>query len=96
MVWEQDRLAFQRLQQHSPGAGEAARQWPAHYVVFDLLHGGGPLTGWPYERRRGIGGPLFADHGLTTPLTLCPSTTTRRWCEGGWRGRRPGWKGCVY
>ncbi|MFF9244835.1 hypothetical protein ACF1AY_38950 [Streptomyces sp. NPDC014776] len=34
------------------GAGGAARHWPAHYVVFDLVHAGADLTGRLYERRR--------------------------------------------
>ncbi|MEV6938680.1 hypothetical protein AB0N19_30755 [Streptomyces sp. NPDC051132] len=54
VVWESDRLAFERLQQRlarrGASATEAARQWPAHYVVFDLLHAGGDLTRWPYQR----------------------------------------------
>ncbi|MFF4398555.1 hypothetical protein [Streptomyces sp. NPDC001480] len=40
MVWEQDRLAFERLQQRparrGAGAAQAALQWPARYAVFDL------------------------------------------------------------
>ncbi|MGW5609358.1 ATP-dependent DNA ligase [Streptomyces sp. NPDC003753] len=89
VVWERDRLAFERLQQRlarrRAGAAEAARQWPAHYVVFDLVHAGSDLTGWPYERRRAALEALFADHGLEAPLTLCPSTTdpatARGWLE---------------
>ncbi|MFG3206445.1 ATP-dependent DNA ligase [Streptomyces sp. NPDC048192] len=79
VVWERDRLAFERLQQRlarrGSGAAEAARRWPAHYVAFDLVHLGKDLTGWPYERRRAALEALFTDHGLQTPLTLCPSTT---------------------
>jgi ATP-dependent DNA ligase len=42
-VWETARLVFERLQQRltrrrGAGAVAAARTWPAHYVVFDLLH----------------------------------------------------------
>ncbi|MFF3166790.1 ATP-dependent DNA ligase [Streptomyces sp. NPDC003273] len=89
VVWEQDRLAFERLQQRlvrrGVGAAEAARRWPAHYVVFDLVHAGADLTGWPYARRRAALGELFADRGLEAPLTLCPSTTdpavARGWLE---------------
>jgi ATP-dependent DNA ligase len=80
VVWESERLAFERLQQRlvrrGKGAGEAAGQWPAHYVAFDLVHvGGTDLTGWTYRRRRAALEGLFAEHGLTPPLTLCPSTT---------------------
>ncbi|WP_079102855.1 hypothetical protein [Streptomyces sp. TP-A0356] len=79
VVWERDRLAFERLQQRlvrrGAGAAEAARQWPAHYLVFDLVHAGADLTGWSYERRRAALEELFADQGLEAPLTVCPSTT---------------------
>ncbi|WP_405623795.1 ATP-dependent DNA ligase [Streptomyces sp. NBC_00076] len=54
---------------------EASRQWPAHYVVFDLVHASEDVTGWPYERRRAALEAMFADLGLAAPLTLCPSTT---------------------
>ncbi|MFF9607640.1 ATP-dependent DNA ligase [Streptomyces sp. NPDC014684] len=89
VVWEQDRLAFERLQQRlarrGSGAAEAARQWPAHYVVFDLVHAGADLTGWSYARRRAALEALFAERDLVAPLTLCPSTTdpavARGWLE---------------
>ncbi len=79
VVWERDRLAFERLQQRlarrGSGAAEAARQWPAHYVIFDLVYAGADLPGWPYERRRAALEALFTDYGLEAPLALCPSTT---------------------
>ncbi|MFE3687788.1 ATP-dependent DNA ligase [Streptomyces sp. NPDC059095] len=79
VVWESDRLAFERLQQRmarrGAGAAEGSRQWPAHYVAFDLVHAGKDLTGWPYARRRSALEALFTDRGLGAPLTLCPSTT---------------------
>ncbi|MFI0141888.1 ATP-dependent DNA ligase [Streptomyces luteogriseus] len=80
VVWEAERLAFERLQQRlarrGKGAREAAGQWPAHYVAFDLVHADGTdLTGWAYRRRRAALEALFAEHGLVAPLTLCPSTT---------------------
>ncbi|WP_381560882.1 ATP-dependent DNA ligase [Streptomyces eurythermus] len=79
VVWESDRLAFERLQQRlarrGTGAVETARQWPAHYVVFDLVHADRDVTGWPYARRRAALESLFADRHLEAPLTLCPSTT---------------------
>ncbi|MGA5121253.1 ATP-dependent DNA ligase [Streptomyces pseudogriseolus] len=90
IVWEEDRLAFERLRQRlarrGTGAAEAARQWPVHYVAFDLVHQGGTdLTGWPYERRRAALETLFADHRPEAPLTLCPATTdpavARGWLE---------------
>ncbi|MEU3297417.1 ATP-dependent DNA ligase [Streptomyces longwoodensis] len=80
VVWEHGRLAFERLQQRlawrGRGAAEGAGQWPAHFVVFDLVRAdGADLTGWPYERRRAALEALFTDHRLEAPLTLCPSTT---------------------
>ncbi|MET9506549.1 hypothetical protein ABZY42_33410 [Streptomyces sp. NPDC006622] len=79
VVWEWDRLAFERLQQRlarrGATAAQAAREWPAHFVAFDLVHRGDDLTGWPYARRRAALGVLFAERGLTTPWVLCPSTT---------------------
>ncbi|MFE2053684.1 ATP-dependent DNA ligase [Streptomyces sp. NPDC059459] len=81
VVWEGERLAFERLQQrlaHCRGAGAraAARAWPAHLVVFDATHlGGTDLTAWPYARRRAALEALFAEAALVAPFTLCPSTT---------------------
>lgn len=41
VVWEGERLAFERLQRmarrRGAGALKAARTWPAHLVVFDVL-----------------------------------------------------------
>ncbi|MGX5183410.1 ATP-dependent DNA ligase [Streptomyces avermitilis] len=80
VVWESGRLAFERLQGrlHRRGAGAArlAEQWPAHFVVFDLLRlRGTDTTRWPYRRRRAALVELFAERPLTAPWTLCPSTT---------------------
>ncbi|MFE7935531.1 ATP-dependent DNA ligase [Streptomyces sp. NPDC057456] len=79
VVWERDRLAFERLQQRlarrGAAAAQAAREWPAHFVAFDLVHRGGDVTGWPYARRRAALKELFAERGPTAPFTLCPSTT---------------------
>ncbi|MFD8030656.1 hypothetical protein ACFV3F_18225 [Streptomyces sp. NPDC059717] len=39
MVWERDRLAFERLQQHLAGRGTTAaqspREWLAHFAAFE-------------------------------------------------------------
>ncbi|MGA5184044.1 ATP-dependent DNA ligase [Streptomyces pseudogriseolus] len=99
VVWERDRLAFERLQQRlarrGAAAAQAAREWPAHFVAFDLLHRGNDLTGWPYARRRAALEELFAERGLTAPFTLCPSTTDPALARSGCRGRRPGWRDCA-
>ncbi|WP_308293632.1 hypothetical protein [Streptomyces sp. RM72] len=81
MVWEGERLTFERLHQRmarrrGAGAIAAARTWPAHLVVFDVLHQDGTdLTPWPYARRRTALETLFADTPLNAPFTLCSLTT---------------------
>jgi ATP-dependent DNA ligase len=81
VVWESGCLAFKRLQQRlarrrGDDARAAARAWPVHLVVFDVLRLDGiDLTAWPYARRRDALEILFADAGLSAPFTLCPSTT---------------------
>ncbi|MFF3751738.1 hypothetical protein ACFYYH_14975 [Streptomyces sp. NPDC002018] len=54
-----------------------AARWPAHFVVFDLLHFGaeGDLAGRPYAARRAALASLFSEYELRTPWVLCPSTT---------------------
>lgn len=79
VVWEGDRLSFERLQQRAhrraATAVRAVEQWPAHFVAFDLLRAGADLTAQPYRARRAALEQLFADHRLQAPWTLCPSTT---------------------
>ncbi|GAA2557766.1 hypothetical protein GCM10010423_69280 [Streptomyces levis] len=40
VVWERDRLAFERLQQRlarrGAAAAQAAQEWPAHFVTLDV------------------------------------------------------------
>lgn len=80
VVWEGGKLAFERLQgrlqRRGAGVNRLAEQWPAHFVAFDLLRlEGTDTTGWPYRRRRAALEGLFAEHRLTAPWALCPSTT---------------------
>ncbi|MGW7200832.1 ATP-dependent DNA ligase [Streptomyces chryseus] len=80
VVWESGRIAFDllqgRLQRRGAGAARLAEQWPAHFVAFDLLRlAGTDTTRWPYWRRREALETLFAEHRLTAPWALCPSTT---------------------
>lgn len=79
VVWEHQRLAFERLQgrlnRSAASAARVAAQWPAHFVAFDLLHLGEDLTRWSYVRRRAALEQLFADHALRAPWVLCPSMT---------------------
>ncbi|WP_234342606.1 hypothetical protein [Streptomyces sp. NRRL B-3648] len=99
VVWERDRLAFERLQQRlarrGSGAAEAARQWTAHYVIFDLVHAGADLSGWPYERRRAALEALFRATAWRRRWRCAPRPPTRLWRKAGWSGRRPGWRGCA-
>ncbi|MFJ6509310.1 ATP-dependent DNA ligase [Streptomyces sp. NPDC091879] len=80
VVWEEGRLAFERLQQRTQrrgaGAARAAGEWSAHFVAFDLLLlNGNDTTSWPYRRRRTALESVFSARRLTAPWTLCPSTT---------------------
>ncbi|MFC9191729.1 ATP-dependent DNA ligase [Streptomyces cyaneofuscatus] len=80
VVWEESRVAFERLQgrlnRTAVGAARMAAQWPAHYVAFDLLRlNGTDLTAQDYAARRAALEQLFTDHALPPPWTLCPSTT---------------------
>lgn len=101
VVWEETRLAFERLTQrlHRRGAAaqRAAAAWPAHYVVFDLLHvDGRSLFARPYVERRRALEDLFRRKSLSAPWTLCPSTgdaeVARRWLS--WSAA--GVEGCVF
>ncbi|MGW0585106.1 ATP-dependent DNA ligase [Streptomyces sp. NPDC002920] len=101
VVWEEIRLAFERLTQglHRRGAAaqQAAAAQPAHYVVLDLLHvEGQSLRERPYvHMRRGLE-TLFQREGLTAPLTLCPSTNDA-WVARGWLAWPvAGVEGCVF
>ncbi|MGW1615578.1 ATP-dependent DNA ligase [Streptomyces sp. NPDC002285] len=81
VVWDAaGRLAFERLQnrlaRRGAGAAQAAQEWPAHFVAFDLLRlSGTDTTSWPYRRRRASLESLFAARQLSAPWALCPSTT---------------------
>ncbi|WCN07376.1 ATP-dependent DNA ligase (plasmid) [Streptomyces sp. M92] len=89
---QDDRLAFERLQgrlqRRGASANRLAAEYPAHLVAFDLLRlAGTDTTGWTYRRRRAALEALFAEHRLTAPWALCPSTTdpdtVREWL-GTW------------
>ncbi|MER6471420.1 hypothetical protein [Streptomyces collinus] len=67
-------------------------------MAFDLLRlSGTDTTGWVYRRRRTALEALFADHRLTAPWVLCPSTTdpatVREWLTS-WTA--VGLEGVVY
>ncbi|MEU3491233.1 ATP-dependent DNA ligase [Streptomyces massasporeus] len=101
VVWEEGRLAFERLQnrlqRRGAGAARAADEALAHFVAFDLLRlSGTDTTSWPYQRRRAALESLFAARRLTAPWALCPSTTdadaVREWLTWG----AVGIEGVVY
>ncbi|MFE9115699.1 ATP-dependent DNA ligase [Streptomyces collinus] len=101
VVWEEGRLAFERLlnrlQRRGAGAAQAADEAPAHFVAFDLLRlSGTDTTSWPYQRRRAALESLFAARRLTAPWALCPATTdpdaVREWLTWG----AVGMEGVVY
>ncbi|MGW6523210.1 ATP-dependent DNA ligase [Streptomyces sp. NPDC054962] len=90
VVWEEGRLAIERLQQRLPRRGSAAAEdatrWPAHFVVFDVLRlAGTDTTSWSYRRRRTALEELFTDLRLQAPWTLTPSTidpdTAHEWLD---------------
>ncbi|MFJ8024517.1 hypothetical protein [Streptomyces sp. NPDC096311] len=72
IVWEQDRLAFERLQDRLQRRGtagaRAADEWPAHFVAFDLLRlSGTDTTAWPYRRRRAALESMFNARRRSAP-----------------------------
>ena len=81
IVWDTTgRLALEQLQnqlhRRGPAAVQAAAQWPAHFVAFDVLRLAGTTTlAWPYRRRRAALEELFSERQLTAPWALCLSTT---------------------
>lgn len=72
----------QRAQRRGAGARLAARDNPAHLIVFDILDtADGPLLDEPYRARRALLEELFA-HGVPAdPFVLCSATTDRATAE---------------
>lgn len=80
VIWKEGRTDFglllKRLGRRPAAAKLLARQDPAHFVAFDLLHlAGRDLTGEPYRTRRAELESVFTRHGLAGSWTLTPSTT---------------------
>ncbi|MCQ8775069.1 ATP-dependent DNA ligase [Streptomyces telluris] len=93
VVWNEQRLDFTALQHRArrrgPTAERAARQQPAHLIVFDLLElSGTVLLDQPLYERRAALEDLFATHRLSAPWALCPQTadieTARTWLAPAW------------
>lgn len=87
------RLDFGQLQQraHRRGrsAAQAATEFPAYLIVFDILEADGEeLLRRPYQYRRAVLEERFARRDLTAPFTLCPATTDRataqKWLDPAW------------
>ncbi|WP_405669032.1 ATP-dependent DNA ligase (plasmid) [Streptomyces sp. NBC_01166] len=78
-VLENGQLSFAALQRRARTVRQAktlAAELPAHFIAFDILQlDGQELLDQPQMRRRQILEALFADHRLTPPWTLCPTTT---------------------
>ncbi|MFF1344353.1 hypothetical protein ACFVYT_42320, partial [Streptomyces sp. NPDC058290] len=91
-VWDAEAgaLSFEGLQRRAAARARRApaltAKLPAFFVAFDVLQiDGRQLLDLPYVQRRTRLEALFADHGLTSPWTLCPMTTdaakAREWLE---------------
>ncbi|MEU9198377.1 ATP-dependent DNA ligase [Streptomyces hundungensis] len=86
VVWDEVRLAFERLQgrlTRTPGtAARLAERWPVHFVVFDLLYLGtdGDVTGWSHAARRAALVAVFAEYELGGTWTLCPADHPSQLC----------------
>ncbi|MEU5490923.1 ATP-dependent DNA ligase [Streptomyces sp. NPDC020196] len=78
-VLEEGELSFTALQRRANAVRQAkvlAAELPAHFIAFDILQvDGRELLDEPLWKRREVLEALFADHRLTPPWTLCPSTT---------------------
>lgn len=87
------RLDFGELQRRARrrgrSAAQAAAEFPAYLVVFDVLEAdGAELLARPYHYRRAVLEEQFTRGDLTAPFTLCPNTTDRataqQWLDPAW------------
>jgi ATP-dependent DNA ligase len=83
VIYRGGRLDFgalgHRLGRRLGETARLARTEPAYFIAFDLLHRAGrSLLGRPYRVRRAELEELFAEHVLTAPWSLSPSTSDRR------------------
>jgi ATP-dependent DNA ligase len=93
VVWSEHGLDFSALQRRARRRGataeHAARQEPAHLIVFDLLEVAGTvLLDEPLHRRRAALEDLFTSRRLAAPWALCPQTSDREtalsWLDPAW------------
>nr|WP_024127463.1 ATP-dependent DNA ligase [Streptomyces sp. F12]AHE40199.1 ATP dependent DNA ligase [Streptomyces sp. F12] len=93
VVWGTQGLDFLALQNRArrrgAGAERAARERPAHLIVFDVLElAGDVLMDEPLRHRRAALERLFAARRLAAPWALCPQTTdlatAQAWMDPVW------------
>ncbi|MFJ2419218.1 ATP-dependent DNA ligase [Streptomyces brevispora] len=93
MVWGAQGLDFPALQERARRRGataqRAARERPAHLIVFDMLEmSGDVLLDEPLRRRRAALEDLFTARRLAAPWVLCPQTsdpaTAAGWLDPVW------------
>ncbi|MFD5079575.1 ATP-dependent DNA ligase [Streptomyces sp. NPDC058371] len=82
-------LLQSRARRRSRTAAEAARENPAHLIVFDVLQiGDEVLVKRPLRERRALLEDLFAHRQMAAPWMLCPATTdpeqAREWLDPAW------------
>ncbi|MER7496364.1 ATP-dependent DNA ligase [Streptomyces pharetrae] len=78
-----------RVRRRGRSAAEAAADFPAYLIVFDVLEADGTeLLARPYRHRRAVLEERFARGDLTAPFTLCPNTLDRatalEWLDPAW------------
>jgi ATP-dependent DNA ligase len=87
------RLDFGELQRRARrrgrSAAQAATEFPAYLIAFDVLEvDGEELLARTYQYRRAVLEERFARGDLTAPFTLCPNTTDRataqEWLDPAW------------
>jgi ATP-dependent DNA ligase len=81
IVWERDRTNFALLQRRVTAGARVlrmAREYPAHYVVFDLLrdHDGTLLLDVPLSQRRAGWPPCSPMHRSSCRCAHRPATWT--------------------
>ncbi|MFB7776282.1 ATP-dependent DNA ligase [Streptomyces bauhiniae] len=79
VVWDAGHVSFEAVQRRaaagSRSAGQLAKQFPTHFIAFDLLQvDGEELLTTRYGERRDLLARPFAEHGIGPPWTLCPET----------------------
>lgn len=93
VVWGEHGLDFpavqERARRRAAGAERAARERPAHLIVFDVLEmSGAVLLDEPLRQRRAALEDLFTTRRLAAPWALCPQTsdleTARSWLDPVW------------